>query len=107
LLLPISLWNYKNHYSKSFSFLNKLLSVDPPYPIKIGANFVFLVLEEGGVALAHHLPDNFVGNCLLASASATGCRLVEANSTSSAESIQPHRPQQAEVLRLQAELLTL
>jgi hypothetical protein len=39
---------------------------------------IFLVLEEGNTALTHHLPAHFEGNCILASATATRCRLVEA-----------------------------
>jgi hypothetical protein len=43
----------------------------------------FLVLDEGGVALAHHLPMDFVGKCILASAYDLVCSMVEAKTTSS------------------------
>jgi hypothetical protein len=46
------------------------------------AKFFFYLEEEGNAALAHHLPADFVGNCILASASATDCRLVETDSAS-------------------------
>jgi hypothetical protein len=45
--------------------------------------FVFLVLDEEDAALAHHLPTGFVSNCILASAFAAGCRLVEVDFASS------------------------
>jgi len=44
---------------------------------------IFLKIEDNGVtSLTHHLPTGFVGNISLASASASGCRLVVADSTS-------------------------
>jgi hypothetical protein len=49
-----------------------------------GVVYFFSELEDNGAAsLTHHLPVDNVGNCVLASATASGCKLVEAKSTSS------------------------
>jgi hypothetical protein len=45
---------------------------------------VFLVLEEGAVTLTHHLSVDNEGDCVSALASFSGCRLVEADYSSSA-----------------------
>jgi hypothetical protein len=54
--------------------------------------FVFLVVEDGGVALARLLPVGFAGNCVLASAFGAGCRLVEATTTSRKPKTEKLRP---------------
>ena len=46
--------------------------------VGFGVVCFFLVLDEEGAALSHHLPVDNENDCVLASASATGCRLVEA-----------------------------
>jgi len=50
--------------------------------VGFGVNLFFLVVDDGSASLAHHLPADIEGNCILASASATGCRQVEAKTTS-------------------------
>jgi hypothetical protein len=40
------------------------------------------VLDEEGAAIAHLLPADSAGNCVLASAIAAGCSLVEAKTAS-------------------------
>jgi hypothetical protein len=45
--------------------------------------FIFLKIEDNGAAsLTHHLPASFGNGCFLVIATASGCRLVEAKTTS-------------------------
>jgi hypothetical protein len=46
---------------------------------------IFKIEDNGVTFLTHHLLRGFEGNCVLASACVTGCRLVEAESSSRAE----------------------
>jgi hypothetical protein len=47
--------------------------------------FVFLVLEEGSTALTHHLPAGCEDGCVFRSTPGSGCKLVEAKTTSRTE----------------------
>jgi hypothetical protein len=52
---------------------------------KVWLVLFFLVADDGSFALIHHLPMGLAEASVLPSASALGCRLVEANPTSKTE----------------------